>query len=155
VTLTSLNGFTDTIGLGCGSLPAGVNCSFSTPSTTLAANGTQNVTLTIDTNNPLGGGASAMNRCPGTKNRAVSLAGFFLPLSVLFGCIFWRFRRRYAAAMTVALVLLLGVAAQLVTGCSGFSQSSAAPGPHVYLVPGLGANSSITRYENVTLTITK
>jgi hypothetical protein len=155
VTLTSLNGFTDTIGLGCGSLPAGVNCHFSSLSTTLAADGTQTVTLTIDTNNPLGGGASAMNRHPGMERRAVSLAGLFLPLSVLFGCIFWRFRRRYALAMTMSLVLLLGAATQFMTGCSGFSQSSASPGTYVIQVTGVGANSSITRYENVTLTISK
>jgi hypothetical protein len=153
VTLTSNNGFTDTIGLGCASLPAGVNCHFSADSVKLAANGTQKVSLTIDTNNPLGGGSSAMNARPG--GRSVSLAGLFLPLSVFFGCIFWRFRRRYAAALTTALVLLLGSAALLVSGCSGFSQSSAAPGTYVIQVTGVGTNSDITHYQNVTLTITK
>ena len=153
VALTPISGFTDTIGLGCGSLPAGVNCHFSTPTISLPATGAQNVQLTIDTNNPLGGGSSAMNARP--ANRGVSLAGLFLPLSVLFGIFFWRFRRRHAAAMTAALVLLLGVAAMLVTGCSGFSQSSAAPGTYVIQVTGVGANSNITRYQNVTLTITQ
>jgi len=152
VALTSISGFSDTIGLGCASLPAGVNCHFSSISAKLAANGVQNVTLTIDTNNPLGGGSSAMNA--GTASRNFALAGLFLPLSALFGCIFWRFRRRYATAMTTALVLLLGAAALLVTGCSGFSQSSAAPGDYVIQVTGVGANSDISHYQNVTLTIT-
>jgi hypothetical protein len=152
VALTSTDGFTDTIGLGCGSLPAGVNCHFSLPSVKLQANGTQNVALTIDTNNPLGGGSSAMNAQPG--GRGVFLAGLFLPLSVLFGCVFWRFRRRYAGVMTSALVLLLGGAAMLATGCSGFSQSSAAPGTYVIQVTGVGSTSDITHYQNVTLTIT-
>jgi hypothetical protein len=57
--------------------------------------------------------------------------------------------------MTAALVLLMGVAAMLVTGCSGFSQLSAAPGTYVIQVTGVGANSNITRYQNVTLTITQ
>ena len=94
-----------------------------------------------------------MNAQP--RGRGFSLAGLFLPLSVLFGCIFWRFRRRYALAMTTALILLLGSAALLVSGCSGFSQSSAAPGTYVIQVTGVGSNSDITHYQNVSLTITK
>ena len=153
VALSSNNGFTDTIGLGCASLPAGITCHFSADSVNLAANGAQNIALTIDTNNPLGGGSAAMNAQP--RGRGFSLAGLFLPLSVLFGCIFWRFRRRYALAMTTALILLLGSAALLVSGCSGFSQSSAAPGTYVIQVTGVGSNSDITHYQNVSLTITK
>ncbi|MGD0681221.1 MAG: Ig-like domain repeat protein [Terracidiphilus sp.] len=153
VTLTSLNGFTDSIGLGCASLPAGVNCHFSTPTITLPANGTENVSLTIDTNNPLGGGSSAMNARP--ASRGVSLAGLFLPLGVFFGLVFRRFRRRNALAMTTGLVLLLGVAAMLVSSCGGFSQSSATPGTYVIQVTGVGSSSDILRYQNENLTITQ
>jgi hypothetical protein len=152
VTLTSTNGFTDTIGLGCGSLPSGVNCHFSAATPALAANGTQTVQLTIDTNNPLGGGATAMNAPP--DRRGLSLAGLFLPVSLLFGFVFWRFRKRYAAVMTIALVLLMGGSALLVSGCSGFSQKAAAPGTYVIQVVGVGAKSDISHYQNVTLTIT-
>jgi hypothetical protein len=153
VALSSITGFTDTIGLGCASLPAGVNCHFSSPSVALPANGVANVSLTIDTNNPLGGGSSAMKAHPG--GRSIALAGLFLPLGALFGCVFWRFRRRHAGWMTAALVLLLGLAAQLATGCSGgFTQSNAAPGAYVIQVTGSGANSDIAHYQNVTVTIT-
>jgi hypothetical protein len=152
VTLTSESGFTDTIGLGCASLPSGVNCHFAQAAPTLAANGVQTVQLTIDTNNPLGGGASAMNTRPGI--RSVALAGLLLPFSVFFGLVWWRFRKRYAVALSTALLLVLGVGAMLVTGCSGFSQSTAAPGTYVIQVTGVGANSDITHYQNVTLTIT-
>ncbi|MGA3080483.1 MAG: Ig-like domain repeat protein [Terracidiphilus sp.] len=152
VALASINGFADTIGLGCASLPAGVNCQFSSPSAELAANGIANVTLTIDTNNPLGGGTSAMNAHPG--GRGVSLAGLLLPLSALFGCLFWRLRTRNVGWMTLGLVLLLGIAAQLVTGCAGsFSQSSAAAGTYVIQVTGTGATSDVSHYQNVKLTI--
>jgi hypothetical protein len=152
VTLTSLNGFSDTIGLGCASLPSGVTCHFSSPSAALPASGSSNVTLTIDTNNPLGGGSSAMNTRPGS--RGVSLAGLFLPLGVLFGFVFWRFRKRYPLAMTVALLLILGAGTAFVTGCSGFSQSTVKPGTYVIQVTGVGANSNISHYQNVSLTIT-
>jgi hypothetical protein len=154
VALTSINGFTDTIELGCTALPVAVTCHFSTDSVNLAANGLQNVALTIDTNNPLGGGGTAsLNAQPG--NKGFSLAGLFLPFSALFGCIFWRFRKRYAAAMTTALVLLLGGAALLVSGCSGFTQTSASPGTYTIQVVGVGANTGVTQYQNVSLTITQ
>jgi hypothetical protein len=43
----------------------------------------------------------------------------------------------------------------LVTGCSGISQGSAAPGTYVIQVTGVGTGSDITHYQNVTLAITK
>jgi hypothetical protein len=153
VALTSNSGFTDTIGMGCASLPAGVTCHFSSISVDLKANATQNVQLTIDTNNPLSGGTSAMNShlpAPG-----VSLAGLFLPLGVFLGWIVWRFRRRHGALLATLLFLLLSGATMTMSGCSGFSQSSAAPGTYVIQVTGAGANSDIIHYQNVTLNITK
>jgi len=153
VTLASISGFTDTIGLGCGSLPAGVNCQFSSISVPLAGNGTATAQLTIDTNNPLGGGASAMNRQPGKQG--VNLAGLFLPFSLLLGCAFWRFRKRHAGLLSLVLVLILGGAAMLETGCGGFTQSSAAPGTYTIQVVGVGAKSDVVQYQNVTLNISK
>jgi len=153
VSLTSTSGFTDSIGLGCDSLPAGVTCHFSTPSTPLTANGSQQVALTIDTNSPLSGGSSAMTTS--TASPRAFLAGLLMPFSLLFGCIFWRFRLRFARFTTIALILITGAASLLVTGCSGFTQSSASPGTYVIQVTGVGADSNITHYQNVTLTITK
>jgi hypothetical protein len=153
VSLTSISGFTDTIGLGCASLTAGVNCHFSNVSVPLAANATATATLTIDTNNPLGGGATAMNRQSG--DRKVVLAGLFLPLSFFLGWILWRFRKRHASVWSVVLILVLSGAAMLATGCGGFTQNSAAPGTYTIQVVGIGANSDVTEYQAVTLTITK
>jgi hypothetical protein len=150
VTLTSNGGFADTIGLGCGSLPAAVTCHFASISANLAANGRSTVQLTIDTNNPLSGGTVAANTRPG--NRGVSMAGLLAPLSVLFGFIFWRFRKRRSLALIA--VLVLSSATLLVTGCGGFTQSKAAAGSYVIQVNGVGANSDVSRYQNVTLTIT-
>ena len=152
VTLTSIDGFADSIGLGCASLPPGVTCHFSAISAALAANGTATAQLTIDTNNPLTGGTSAMNSHAG--NRSTYLAGLFLPFSLFFGWMFWRFRKRYAAVLTVVLLLVLSGAAMLVTGCGGFTSSSAKPGTYVIQVTGTGANSNVIHYQNVTLTIT-
>jgi hypothetical protein len=153
VTLTSTSGFTDTIDLGCVGLPAGVVCEFSNVSLPLAANGTATSQLTIDTNNPLGGGATALNRQSG--NKGTSLAGLFLPFSMLLGCVVWRFRKRHASLFTMVLVLILSGAALLATGCSGFSQNSAAAGTYTIQVVGVGQNSDVTQYQTVTLNITK
>jgi hypothetical protein len=153
VTLTSISGFTDTIGLGCGTLPAGVNCHFSNIALPLAANGTATAQLTIDTNNPLGGGASAMSRQPGQRN--LELAGMFLPFSFFLGWILWRFRKRHAGVLSTILILALSGAAFLAAGCGGFTQHSAAPGTYTIQVVGVGQNSDVTQYQNVTLTVTQ
>lgn len=153
VNLASIDSYSDTIGLGCGSLPAGVTCHFSSPSVSLGANGTQTAQLIIDTNNPLGGGASAMNARSG--NRGAIMAGLFLPLSAIFGCIFFRLRKRHWTSFSAMLLLLFSGAAMLVTGCGNFSQSSAAPGTYVIQVNGTGVNSNLSHYQSVTLNITQ
>ena len=154
VTLTSNSGFTDTIGFGCGSLPSGVTCHFASISTPLAANLTATDVLTIDANSPLTGGSTVtMNSHSGP--RGVYIAGFFLPLSLFFGWIFWRFRKRHGAVLSMVLLLALSGAAMLVSGCNGISTGGATPGTYVIQVVGTGANSDIIHYQNVTLTITQ
>jgi large repetitive protein len=153
VNLNSNGSFADTIGLGCASLPAGVFCHFSSPSAKLTAGGSASVQLTIDTNNPLSGGSSAMNIQP--KTSKLSLAGLFLPLSLFFGFVFWRLRRRSTTLLSTTMLLLLSAAALLATGCNSFSVNTAAPGNYVIQVTGTGTNTSAEQYQNVSLTITK
>jgi hypothetical protein len=153
VTLTSTASFTDTIGLGCASLPVAVNCHFAAITLTLPAGGSVSTQLTIDTNNPLSGGTTAMNRRAG--NGKFSLAGLFLPLSLGFGCIFWRLRRRNARVLTMFLVLVLTAAAFVASGCNSFSQVTATPGTYVIQVTGTGATTNLIEFQNVTLDITK
>jgi sugar lactone lactonase YvrE len=160
ITLTSISGFADAdIGLGCASLPALVTCHFSGVSVNLAANGSQTVQLTIDTDNPLSGGTTAMNAGPG--NRGATLAGLSilpmlsLPLTVFFGLVLRRFRKRHGAVWTIALVLLLSSAAMLTTGCSSFSQASATAGTYVIEVTATGTNSDVIHYQDLTLNITQ
>lgn len=153
VSLGSVQSFTDIIGLGCASLPAGVTCHFSSITVDLAANSTQTAQLTIDTNDPLTGGSSAINARPG--NRRTLLAGLFAPLSVLFGCLLLRYRRQHWRGLARLALLLLASSSLLLTGCTTFSQSSAAPGTYVIQVTGTGVNSDLSHYQNVTLNITK
>ncbi len=152
VTFTSASGFTDTIGMGCLSLPAAVNCHFSADTITLKPGAQQTVQVTIDTNNPLSGGQSASAQRPGTNS--AQLAGLFLPPGLLFGWFAWRFRRRHTAWLTVICLLFLAGACA-VTGCGGYSQSSAAPGSYTIQIGGVGTSSNISHYQSVPLTITK
>ncbi len=154
VTLTSVSGFTDTIGLGCATLPAVVNCHFSAVSVMLAANATQTVQLTLDTDNPLGGGGpSARTTAP--RAGSIDFAGLSLPIPIFFGLAFWRLRRRIRAFPNVVPVLVFAVGALLLNGCGGFSQISAAVGAYTIQVTGTGVNSNIVHYQNVALTVTK
>ena len=152
ITITATNDFSDTIGLGCLSLPSSVNCHFSTNDVKVGSGQSQTVQLTIDTNAPLSGGESASISGSG---RGLSLAGIGLPASVLFGFVFWRFRRRHAGFLLGALVMLLAGAFSL-SGCSAsFSQITAAPGTYTIQISGVGAGSNLSHYQNVTLTVTK
>ena len=153
VKLASNNGFADTIGLGCASLPAGVTCHFSPISVPLKADSTATDQLTIDTNVPISGGASAMNKPTG--NQGTYLAGLLFPFSLFFGWTLWRFRMRHARVITMVLVMVVSAAALLATGCSGFTLSSAPAGTYVIQVTGAGVNSNVIHYQNITLTITK
>ena len=151
--LTSLNGFTDTIDLGCLGLPAGLTCHFSSPSVTLAANGSAIAQLTIDTNSPLTGGSEAMYRHAGRGG--AMLAGVLLPFGVLFGWIFRRQRKRLAAVFTIALLIALSTVALVATGCSGISASSATPGNYTIEVVGSGTTTGVTVTQFVTVTVTQ
>jgi hypothetical protein len=133
-----------------------VTCHFSNPSVVLAAGGTQTAQVTIDTNNPLSGGSTAMNSHG--VNRGAYLAGLSvltLPITAFFGLILWRFRKGHGPVFSVLIFLVLSAAAMLVNGCSGFTQATAAPGTYTIQITATGVNSDVIHYQNVTLTITK
>jgi large repetitive protein len=158
IVLTSVGGFTDTIGLGCVSLPAGVNCQFSSPSIKLAANGTATAQLTLDTNSPLTGGTEAMNRHAGGGRAGAGhayLAGLLLPISILFGCIFYRWRKRSAALLAASLLLALSALTFAINGCNGISLTSAPAGTFTIQVVASGANTGVVESQTVNLTITQ
>lgn len=152
VTVTASAGFSDTIGMGCLTLPAAVNCHFSSNTVMLTGGKSQTIQLTIDTNAPLSGGGTASI---GSTNRGLSLAGICLPAGLLFGFVFWRFRKRHVGLFLGALVLFLASAFS-ISGCGGtFNQVTAAPGTYTIQVGGVGNNSNVQQYSNVTLTVTK
>jgi len=155
VTLASVSGFADTIGLGCGSLPVTVTCHFSAPTVSLAANGTQKVQLTIDTNNPLSGGTTAKNESPLSTGSKLYSAGLLLPMAALLGVVTLRRTKRLRSSWLTLMILLVGGFVVSAIGCGGFTKSSAAPGTYTIQVTGVGQTSSVSSTQDVTLTITK
>jgi hypothetical protein len=150
VTVAAEDGFADTIVLGCASPPTNVTCHFADPSVKLTANGSQTVALTIDTNYPPLGGASALNAAP--SDDRIAIAGLLAPFGLLL--LFHRRHRRGWSKRYFALGLLFALACMLISACSGITRSSATPGSYTLQITGTGTASNLTRTLNLTLTIT-
>ena len=155
VTFQSTNGFADKIGLGCASLPAMMSCQFSSNSVTLAANGSQTVQLTIDTNAPLDGGTQASLNKGGGSTNGPYMAGLLLPASAALGLLLWSGRRKHKALFTLMLLVLLGGTVLGLNGCAGISMNSLAPGSYSVQITGTGVNSAVTRSVNLSVQVTK
>jgi sugar lactone lactonase YvrE len=157
LTITPVNGVKDTVGLGCGSLPPGMTCTFSPLTVVMDGVHAQSATLVIDTNNPLLGGATAMNTPPAAARTGgrLTLASIFAPLGLLCGLLLWRVRRRSALIRNASLLLLFAASAILMNGCGGIGKSAAVPGTYTIQVVGVGINSNITQYVSLTVTVTK
>jgi large repetitive protein len=153
ITLTSENGFTDTIALGCSSLPFSVTCNFSTNDITLPANGSTTVQLTVDTNSPLTGGGQAKNEMP--LQHSGLLAACALPGAVFFGLGFWRFRKRHAIFRVLAVVAMLAGTTFLMNGCGGISLNSAKAGTYTIQVTASGMKSGVNNVANLSVQVTQ
>jgi sugar lactone lactonase YvrE len=149
VTLTSVKNFTDTFALGCSGLPQYATCSFSQDKTDLPAGGSQSVTLTVDTGDPLLSGTQAHNDdVPKTK---IIFACLF-PGSLAFGLLSFRLRRvRWAGGLLLIAVLAMTSA---LSGCGSIQNSGTAPGTYNFLVTATG-QTGVQQFVNMTMTITK
>lgn len=154
ISLTSLDGFADSVALGCSSLPPSVTCNFSSTDTSLSANGTASVTLTVDTNSPLAGGSQARNHmpsAPGSSGGAV--LAFLLPGAGLLSL--WRFRRRTGLLKLIAVLAVIAGATMAMNGCGGLSLSSAKPGTYVIQVTATGTKTNVTHVANLSVQVTQ
>jgi hypothetical protein len=154
ISLQSENSFSDTMALGCGSLPYSVTCSFANNDVALAANGSATVQLTVDTNSPLASGAQqSKNEFPGSNGGL--LAACVFPGAALFGFAFWRFRKNAGALKALVVVAMLAGTIFLMTGCGGFSLNSAKPGNYVIQITATGTQTGVTHVANLTVQVTQ
>jgi len=148
LTIASVQGFADTLQLGCLGLPTSATCTFSSDTTALAANGTATVQVTIDTGNPLGAGAEAS---VATTKSNVMLC--FLPVGLLAGIALFRKRRR---ALLGLLLLIIGITATLgTTGCAGLTVNSTPAGTYSFKVTANGQQTGATQSQTMTLIVTQ
>jgi sugar lactone lactonase YvrE len=148
VSALSLQGFSDTLQLGCLGLPYAATCTFSTPQMDLAANGTATAQLVIDTGNPLGAGSTA--RLDRRQTSGVLLC--FLPclLGIGFGV-----RRKKFKVSTLLLLVCMVTMTLSAMGCAGLHVNGTPPGTYTFKVTASGENSGATLSQVVTLTVTQ
>ena len=128
--------FHDTLSLGCAGLPAYATCTFSTDRLAVTPGLPQELTVTVDTGNPLGAGAAAA-----------------LPLGALLALGFRR-RRRWLRGLALAAVLTITALAG--TGCATqFAQSATPAGDYGFQVVGTGIATGATQTVTIHLTVTK
>jgi hypothetical protein len=151
VTLASLGGFADTLGLTCGSLPTNVTCTLTPNSTKLAANATAAAslylsTVTIPSRN-------ALNRPVSAPEFPINLALMLSPAG-LFTALAARRRRRFSVLNFVLLAAFF-MAALTLAGCGSliYPLPSAVPGTYTIPITATGASTGLTHTAQLTLTI--
>jgi hypothetical protein len=158
LTLTSLNGFADSIALGCVNPPTYVTCVFTPQSATLAANATTTVSLYLDTDSVLG--YARLHSTPSPTSASPSPINLALLLSP-FGIFLALARHRRSPTRLCLLVLLLAAipASAALTGCGELIYPyavppSATPGTYSIEIVASGATTGITHTTQLTLTVT-
>jgi hypothetical protein len=151
VTLASLGGFADTLGLTCGSLPTNVTCTLTPNSAKLAANATAAAslylsTVTIPSRN-------ALNRPVSAPEFPINLALMLSPAG-LFTALAARRRRRFSV-LNFVLLAAFSMAALTLAGCGSliYPLPSAVPGTYTIPITATGASTGLTHTAQLTLTI--
>jgi sugar lactone lactonase YvrE/predicted secreted protein len=148
LTLKSIQGFTDTIALGCVGLPNAATCTFSANQISLAANGTQTIDLVVDTGSPLtaGGVATASTRL----STGVTLC--LLPGGAIFAFIFRR-SRKASRMMSGLLAVLIFAVSIAISGCGTLDVNGTPTGSYTFNVTGIGSKTAATQSAPFALTV--
>ena len=157
VTLTSLNGFADALAISCGNLPQYLTCRPTSGSAVLAANGSTQVSLYLDTDSVLGYAHNSVSPLPGRLQPRIVCALLFAPLA-LFGCTRGGNRGKLGIRLVVLVLALFPLSLALV-GCGEIIipaeiPPSVAPGTYVIPITATGAVSGISHTAQLTLQVT-
>ena len=154
VSISTAATFKDTVAFGCAGLPASATCTFSNDKMAVGGGATSNLSVIVDTGNPLGVGATAKLDQPG-HGSGTMLA--FLPAAALLLCFGSRGRKLLANArkplgLIVALLMLAGVAT--LSGCGNtFNTTDTPAGSYTFQIVGTGQSTGATQVGTVTLTV--
>jgi large repetitive protein len=149
LTLSSLNGFSDTLSLGCLGLPFAATCTFSSDQSGLAANGTQVIHVVVDTGSPLTAGSVAKNDSPKNSSKAMLC---FLPCGALLGWALMRSRKRRPLIGLLLLLCSIGLTLGL-SGCGTLNINGTPAGTYTFKITAAGVNTGVTQSTVVTLTV--
>ncbi len=149
VTINPANGAGGAFTYACGTLPANAACVFNPTSTTVSAGATGNVTVQITTGKS---GSASMVNPAGWQMLPLACGLLLLPFALV--------RRRKA----LLLVLLLGMIAGALSGCTGLASGTGGGGgggsgngsatpPGTYTVPVTFTSTGISHAVNLTLTV--
>ena len=150
LTITSIQGFTDLLSLGCVGLPHAATCTFTSDQVSLAANGAQKIDLVIDTGSPLTAGSVARNEAARSMNITLCL----LPGGLIFGLFLFRKKedRRWLREALFALLFAISMAA---TGCGGLDIHGTPAGSYTFNVTAIGSKTAVTVSAPMSLTVTQ
>jgi trimeric autotransporter adhesin len=159
VTLTSVNGFADSLALTCANLPAYVTCQFTPATATLGANGTTTAALVISIAALPTHARDHTPLHPGSPTTLpIGLALLLSPASLFTGFATLPIRRK--SIRRLHLLLLAAIPFTLaLSGCGTliFPQALTSAGTGTYTIPiaATGASTGSTHTTQLTLTITQ
>ena len=161
VTLTSLNGFVDSLSLTCGNLPVYLTCRPTPQTVPLAANGTATVSLYLDTDSVIGYARNAPAALPGHSQLPIDWALLLYPFG-LFAAFASARRHKIQRRPGLRLLLLLLAILPITLTLSGCGEiiipydvpPFVAPGTYIIPVTATGASTSITHGVQLTINVT-
>ena len=159
IAITSAPTFNDTIALGCAGLPASATCTFSSDKIAVSGGAGQTVTVTVDTGNPLGAGASAGLSLPQRSGRDPMVLACLLPGG---GWLFLamarrrKFRRQWSRQVSLFSALLVLALSSLLSGCASSLHVVDTPaGAYSFQIVGSGMATGATGAATVQFTVTQ
>jgi hypothetical protein len=156
ITLTSVNGFADSLAISCANLPQYLTCRPVPGSTTLASGGSATVSLYLDTDSVLGYARNTSGPRPSRVPAPITWALVFAPVTLL-GCARSRRHRKAGFRLLVFLLAILPLSLALA-GCGELIISadippSVAPGTYMIPITATGAASGVSHTAHLTLQV--
>ncbi len=158
ITISTAATFTDTLAMGCAGLPVDATCTFSQDQIATSGGASHQLTVIVDTGNPLGAGPTAQLRTPHTGGMSATYA-CALPVGALMALLLGFNRRRILRnrkLVLLSLMLLAGFGSTVLTGCgSNFNQQPTPAGSYTFQIVATGNKTGVTQTATVQLTVTK
>ena len=156
ISISTAATFTDTLALGCAGLPIDATCTFSENQIPVGGGKTKNLTVMVDTGDPLGAGPTAELASPGAHPGIYAAA---LPAGALLALLLCCGRRRfhlYRRLTLFGLLLLLGIGTSALSGCaSDITMSHTPAASYTFQIVATGNSSAASQSATVQLTVTK